>query len=177
MRVLKWMPGLLAAILAMATLLFLSIGRERSWELIAGSADRGRIDVLHVERSPTANDALAATPPLAADPDIVLPAFEEDEAALMQRLAGRIAAVDPLARRVDDGSIPGHLRYVTHSPNMRFPDYVTIEAFSLEDGRTGIVAYAAAQLGQYDFGANRRRLELYFDIGPNPTTSRPADRS
>jgi hypothetical protein len=154
--------AVIVALPVLAGILFLGIGRERSWELIAGSADRGRLDLVKIERSPTANDALACTASLRDDCDFALPAFDQTPAQLSQRIAAQIEKSDSLARRVDDGSAPEHLRYVTHSPNMRFPDLVNIEIVPLPDGRYGVLAYARAQLGKLDFGANQNRLERYF---------------
>ena len=67
-------------------------------------------------------------------------------------------AADPQARRVDDGADARHLHYVTYSLAMRLPDLVSIEAVTFDDGRTGLILYARAQLGSSDFGANLRRL-------------------
>ena len=66
-------------------------------------------------------------------------------------------------RRVDDGSDPARARYVTRTPLMKFPDTNTFEAVTLENGRTGLVAYAAAQLGYSDGGNNRKRLEAVME--------------
>lgn len=152
---------LTVGIAVLVTAVFLGYGRERSWERIAGSPDLGRFDLVTVARSPTANDAIAASTGLRSDIDIELPLFEEDASVLLQTIASTITEVDPLARRVDDGADDRHLRYVTYSPGMRFPDLVNIEAISVGDGRTGIILYARAQLGRIDFGANKKRLELY----------------
>ncbi len=146
----------------LATAIFFGYGRERSWERIAGSPDLGRFDLVNVTRSPTANDAIAASTGLRPDADIELPVFEEDASVLLQTIASTIKEVDPLARRVDDGTDDKHLRYVTYSPGMRFPDLVSVEAISAGEGRTGIILYARAQLGRIDFGANKKRLELYI---------------
>ncbi|MEM6464123.1 MAG: DUF1499 domain-containing protein [Pseudomonadota bacterium] len=155
--------ALVAAVIVVAAVVFLAVGRERSWQMIAGSADRGRFDLAEVKRSPTANDALACTPGLRDDCDFELPRFDAAPSDLADRIALQIETVDPLARRVDDRSDIGHLRYVTYSPNMRFPDLVNIEIVPVDEDRVGVVAYAHAQLGRLDFGANRARLERYFD--------------
>ncbi|WP_169054320.1 DUF1499 domain-containing protein [Nitratireductor sp. XY-223] len=154
--------AIVAAIILCAALVFLVYGRERSWLLVAGSPDRGRLDLVEIRRSPTANDALACTGGLRGNCDLELPALDAPPQAIADKLAGRIEAVDPLARRVDNGDDPTHLRYVTYSPTMRFPDLISIELVSMDDGRTGVIAYARAQLGRLDFGANLERLKLYL---------------
>ncbi len=154
---------LIAGALVLTAIVFIGYGRERSWERLAGSPDRGRFDLMTVSRSSTPNDAVAASAGLRADADIVLPVYDAGASALLQRIAATIESSDPLARRVDDGADSSHLRYVTYSPGMRFPDLISIEAVAMEDGRTGLILYARAQLGRSDFGANLRRLRVYLE--------------
>ncbi|MCP4319242.1 MAG: DUF1499 domain-containing protein [Hyphomicrobiales bacterium] len=155
--------AIIAVIIVAVAVIFVAVGSERSWALIAGSPDRGRLEFASLERSPTANDALACTQGLRDDCDITIPAFDIAPPELAERIARHIEIADPLARRVDDQSAPDHLRYVTYSPTMRFPDLVNIEIVQMQDGRTGVLAYARAQLGEIDFDANSERLKRYFD--------------
>ena len=145
---------------------FILIGRERSWELIAGSPDTGQYDFDTAQRSATSNDALACSPGLCTEPDFEIGAFDDAPAIAIERLSQaierlsqRLLASDPLARRVDDRKNPAKARFVTHSPLMRFPDVIHLEARAMPDGRTGIMAYAKAQLGKSDMGKNRDRLK------------------
>lgn len=163
MKTLVAAVSILAAFIALVAIVFLVIGRERSWVLIAGQPDRGRLDFNTLKRSPTANDALACTTGLHDGCDFELASYDTTPADLAGRIARQVEKTDPLARRVDDGSSPEHLRFVTHSPNMRFPDLVNIEIVEMDGGGLGIMAYARAQLGRIDFGANRARLKRYFD--------------
>ena len=178
MKVFLIVLAILIGLFAVTAVLFVGYGREKSWERLAGPPDGGRIDLVSVQRSSTANDAMAATAGLRPDADIVLPVFGGPPAALMSQIARQIEANDWLARRVDNGEDPFHMRYVTYSPTMRFPDLVSFEAISLGDGQIGLIAYARAQLGRFDFGANRRRLELYLatvDATPqSPAVAAPA---
>jgi uncharacterized protein (DUF1499 family) len=152
---------LLSAILLVGAVIaaFLLNGRERSWEMIAGSPDRGQRDFSLNQRSATANDALACSPGLCSEPDFEIPPVEDAPAIAIERLSQRLLAADPLARRVDDREAPSKARFVTYSPLLRFPDVIHLEARSMSDGRTGIMAYARAQMGEGDFGKNRARLE------------------
>ena len=154
--------AIVLALTVLAGIFFVVTGREKNWERIAGSPDRGRLDFANLKRSATANDAIACTDGLRDDCDFTIPIYDEPQQQLSDRLAARIEAVDPLARRVDDGSAPDHLRYVTYSPNMRFPDLINIEIVPLQNGRQGILAHARAQLGRRGFSANRQRLESIF---------------
>ncbi|MDA4847303.1 DUF1499 domain-containing protein [Hoeflea poritis] len=162
MKTLLVAVAVVAAIILCAAIVFFAYGREKTWMRLAGSPDRGRLDLVEIRRSPTANDALACTARLRDDCDFEVPAIDAAPADIAARLAGRIEDADPLARRVDDGDDPAHLRYVTYSPAMRFPDLISIELVPLDDGRTGVIAYARAQLGRLDFGANLERLKLYL---------------
>ena len=152
----------LVALAGIAVLAFVLIGRESCWEWVAGSPDRGQHDFSAGARSPSPNDALACSPGLCETPDFEIAPVDETPQAAIARLSQRLLAGDPLARRVDDGSDPARARFVTHSPLMRFPDVIHLEARALADGRTGLMAYAAAQLGSSDMGKNRARLETLF---------------
>jgi len=153
-----------AALIGVIVLAFVLVGRERSWELIAGSPDQGQYDFAAAQRSATPNDALACSPGLCAKPDFILEPVDDEPAAAIATLVQKLLASDKLARRVDDGSNPAIARLVAYSATMRFPDVIHLEARPLADGRTGLLAYSAAQLGKSDFGVNRARLEALFDI-------------
>ncbi|MCY0147984.1 DUF1499 domain-containing protein [Hoeflea sp. G2-23] len=153
-----------AALIGIIVLAFVLVGRGRSWELIAGSPDRGQYDFAAAPRSSTANDALACSPGMCAKPDFNLEPVNDAPAAAISNLVQKLLASDDLARRVDDGNNPATARIVTYSPTMRFPDVIHLEARPLADGRTGLMAYSAAQLGKSDFGVNRARLQALFDI-------------
>ena len=142
---------------------FVLIGRERTWELFAGSPDRGPRDFSANRRSPTPNDALACSPGLCEKPDFEIAPLDDAPAIAIERLSQRLFNSDPLARRIDDRKDPARARFVTYSPLMRFPDLIHLEARAMPDGRTGIMAYAAAQLGKSDMGKNRLRLEALFN--------------
>ncbi|MEM9106127.1 MAG: DUF1499 domain-containing protein [Pseudomonadota bacterium] len=163
MKTLLFIAATIVALIIVVGIIFTITGRERNWERIAGSPDRGRLDFSNLTRSPTGNDALACTTGLGEGCDMTLPSFPAPLEQLAQKLANRIESVDPLARRVDDGTAPEHLRYVTYSPNMRFPDLINIEIVEMPEGNLGIQAYVRAQLGSDDFGANRKRLTTIFE--------------
>jgi uncharacterized protein (DUF1499 family) len=159
----KTILWIFVALVAIASVLFFYvIGPEKSWEMMAGSPDRGPYDFTAAERSSTANDALACTEGLCENPDFLIAAFDDAPEIAIERLSQRLLSSDELARRVDDRSNPAKARFVTHSPIMRFPDMIHLEARPLPNGRTGIMAYAQAQLGTDDLGKNRERLEALF---------------
>ncbi len=152
----------LVSLVGIVLLAFVLIGRERCWELLAGSADRGQHDFNKGSRSSTPNDALACSPGLCENPNFEIAPVDDAPQVAIKRLSQRLLRMDPLARRVDDRTDAARARFVTHSPVMRFPDIIHLEARPLPDGRTGLMAYARAQLGNSDLGKNRGRLEALF---------------
>tara|TARA_R110002020_G_scaffold16307_19_gene57712 strand:- start:3526 stop:4023 length:498 start_codon:yes stop_codon:yes gene_type:complete len=146
---------------------FVLVGRERSWVMIAGSPDRGPRDFSANLRSSTPNDALACSPGLCDNPDFEIAPVDDAPPVAIAQLSERLLGNDPLARRIDDRSDPARARFVTYSPLMRFPDMIHLQASPLPDGRTGLMAYSAAQLGKSDLGKNRARLEALFVMPPD----------
>lgn len=153
--------GILAFI-GVVLIAFVMIGREKSWELIAGSPDIGPRDYSTDGRRAAPNDALACSPGLCENTDFEIAPVDEAPAAAIATLVKRLMNIDPLARKVDDGQDPTRARFVTYSPTLRFPDVIHLEATTLPNGQTGLMAYAAAQLGSSDMGKNRARLENLF---------------
>lgn len=158
------MGSILAAVailLALAAIGFVGYGRERTWERLAGSPDPGRYDFAGAPRSKTPNDALACSPGLCAAADFVLPTYAMTPADLVAHASETLSRIDPLARRVDDGSDPAYARFVTFSPLMRFPDAIDIAAEALPGAteESGLKVYARARLGSSDLGKNRQRIE------------------
>ncbi|MBC7281341.1 DUF1499 domain-containing protein [Hoeflea sp.] len=158
----KTIALVLVSLIGIVLLAFVLIGRERSWEWIAGSPDSGQHDFSTGARSATPNDALACTAGLCENPDFEIAAVDDAPQVAIERLSQRLLKMDALARRVDDRTNPAKARFVTHSSMLRFPDVIHLEARPLPDGRTGLMAYARAQLGKSDLGKNRARLEALF---------------
>lgn len=151
----------IVAIAAAAGIFFVTYGRARTWEMVAGKADLGPFDRTAPVRSPHPNDALLCTPGLCdgVEVDAALPAFPVAPETLIARVDAAMKSISPDAERVDDGSDPARARYVTRTPTMGFPDTNSFEAVAMDSGETGLVAYARAKLGRSDLGNNRKRLE------------------
>lgn len=147
----------------LTALVFFFYGRERFWERVAGSPDLGAYDFVRAKRRSTPNDGLLCTPPLCGEAaDGILPEYEEAPEELIARLDKKISGLQERVRRVDDRSDPRRLRYVAHTPAMRYPDTVDIEAVMLDGGKTGLRAYGRAKIGRKDFGNNLRRLKSWL---------------
>lgn len=152
-----------AIIVTIAAVAFVAFGRDRTWQAIAGDADLGPRELTTITRTSKPHDALLCSQGLCArtTTDGKLPVFDLSPAALIAALDSAARSVDPNLERVDDGSKPETARYVTRSPLMRFPDTTWLQAVPLGDGKTGLIAYAQAQLGYSDLGANKARLEKW----------------
>jgi len=156
---------IIAAIVAAAGLVLIVMGPARTWQMMAGEPDLGWFDRSAPTRTGRPNDALFCTPGLCdgVKVDRDLPDYADPPEILIGRIDEALRAMASDVRRVDDGSDPARARYVTRTPLMRFPDTNSFEAVVLENGRTGLVAYAAAQLGYSDGGNNRKRLEAVVE--------------
>ncbi|WP_421857695.1 DUF1499 domain-containing protein [Oricola sp.] len=150
------LAGILAALIAA----FFAIGPANVWKRIAGDPDLGPFERSAPSRTGRPNDALMCTPGLCngVEIDRELPGFDLEPEALIARIDTALKETGETAKRVDDGSNPARLRYVTWTARMGFPDTNSFEAVKLPDGGTGLVAYARAQLGYSDAGNNKRRL-------------------
>lgn len=151
---------ILVGVLALAAVFFVIYGRANTWEVLAGDPDLGPFDRANPVRSARPNDALLCTPNLCdgvrADAD--LPEYDATPGELIARIEERFRASGEIMERVDDSADPARLRIVTWTPGFRFPDTNNFEAVALAKGKTGLVAYARAQIGHSDRGKNLQRL-------------------
>jgi len=60
---------------------------------------------------------------------------------------------------------------IQRSAVLRFPDIVTAEIVALGAERSSLAVYSRARYGRYDFGVNRRRVELWLSRLPAPARS------
>lgn len=150
----------LVAAIAAAGIAFVAYGRAETWALFFGDPDLGPFNRFAPARSPYPNDALFCTPGLCdgVAVDATLPEYDQLPEILISRVDAAMLSLGVPLLRVDDGVNPARARYVTFTPLLRFPDTTSFEAVLLEDGRTGLIAYARSQIGRYDQGVNRTRL-------------------
>lgn len=160
MKILLNVLGLIVALVVFTGIGFFVYGRENTWAAISGPADQGTMDLLNVQRTEKPHDALLCSPSLCDSvvADETLPTYDMSPAELIAALDSAARVVSPRLMRVDNGGDPATARYVTTSNLMRFPDTNWVQAIALDDGRTGLIAYARAQIGHSDMGANKARL-------------------
>jgi len=152
---------LVVALIASA---FFVIGPKTVWTAIAGPPDQGALDFTKLKRSTRPHDALLCTPPLCdgLTVDGQLPTYSGKPHDVLDKLQQSALSDTPLINRVDDGANPLARRYVVHTPIMRFPDTIWVEAQEMND-RTGLRLYARAQIGHSDLGNNLKRLKRWTD--------------
>ena len=90
--------------------------------------------------------------------DAPSPVFDESPEALMARLA-RIADDSPRTRILAGSPEAAHMTFLTRSLLMGYPDYTSVKAIPVGEGRSALVAYARLRFGRSDFGVNRARVE------------------
>ena len=91
----------------------------------------------------------------AARPDQVSPVFSAAPAAALEAFiaAGLSRPRVRLLRRE-----AAQAELVQRSFIFRFPDYVTVEAFAADSGRSTLAIYSRAVVGRYDFRGNEKRV-------------------
>ncbi|MEO0544461.1 MAG: DUF1499 domain-containing protein [Pseudomonadota bacterium] len=155
-----------ASLIGIAVVVFVIVGPATIWRQIYGDPDLGPFELATLERSARPHDGLLSTPgacPPSLKADGELPSFEDDPASVLTRLAEHIKALDGAPTPFSDNIANGSIRYVTWSPTMKFPDTTQFWAIPLADGKTGLVAYAKAQVGHSDFGVNLHRLKTWTE--------------
>ena len=88
----------------------------------------------------------------APSPEFALPAPE------LAQLVDEVVLAQPRTRRIAGSVEAGHMTYVTRTPLMGYPDYVSIRVFATATGAS-LAVFSRARFGHSDMGNNRRRLE------------------
>ncbi|KPB02923.1 DUF1499 domain-containing protein [Ahrensia marina] len=161
---------IIALVLFLIALAFVGYGREKSWQLFFGNADLGKIDLANIKRTKKPHDALLCsteTCQSGAKIDDSLPTYSANAEELITMIDKAFQNSSLLYERVDDGSDPAYARYVTRSSLMRFPDTNQFFAIDNADGTSSLIAYASAQIGYSDAGANLKRLKSIIGNLPN----------
>lgn len=98
-----------------------------------------------------------------SEPDRISPQFPAN-ADQLTTLFTKIMLNDGGAELVAyDEASKTHI-FKTYSPTIRFPDLTFFQAIDLENGQSTILIYAKAQLGELDFGANKKRIDRMIEL-------------
>jgi uncharacterized protein (DUF1499 family) len=161
---------IIALVLFLIALAFVGYGREKSWQLFFGNADLGKLDTANIKRTTKPHDALLCSTDACQSgvkSDDSLPKYNASAEELIKMIDKAFQNSSLLYLRVDDGSDPTYARYVTRSSLMRFPDTNQFFAIDNADGTSSLIAYARAQIGYSDAGANLKRLKSIIGNLPN----------
>lgn len=83
------------------------------------------------------------------------------EAPELARLVDRVVLEQPRTSRVAGSVESGHMTYLTRTPLMGYPDYVSIRVHATEMG-SSFAAFSRSRFGQSDLGTNRKRMEAWL---------------
>ncbi|MEM9047857.1 MAG: DUF1499 domain-containing protein [Pseudomonadota bacterium] len=93
----------------------------------------------------------------------------DDEAPIYGVVTEELArALDDFALRQRDtlriAGTPASLwmTYVQRTPQLKFPDYISVRVIALEDGRSTLSVFSRARFGYGDMGVNRMRVESWL---------------
>ncbi|MEM7300741.1 MAG: DUF1499 domain-containing protein [Pseudomonadota bacterium] len=142
---------------------FVIVGRERSFEMMAGSADLGAVPIASLKQSKRTNHALACPPEHCTDrrPDIASPIYALSVGELRDKLKTQLDK-EALLEPVGHTDNPLSDRYVQRSYWFRFPDTIQIDYIPLGDNSSTIAIYSRSQLGRKDFGVNLARIQRWL---------------
>lgn len=105
--------------------------------------------------------------------DAPAPEFALDARALAQVVDGVIQA-QPRTRLLAGGVEEGHMTYLTRTPLMGYPDYVSVRVYPTATG-AGLAIFSRARFGQSDLGKNRARLQEWMAAIEAAVRDREAD--
>ncbi|MEM9733679.1 MAG: DUF1499 domain-containing protein [Pseudomonadota bacterium] len=138
-------------------------GFEKVWERTNGPADLGLVVFETLKKGPKPNQALICPQNMcsAEDRDSVSPRYALSADAMKKAFIKSLEGETHL-HRVDDDSDPMQIRYVQHTPLLRFPDTISVRFIPLDENRSTIALYARAQVGYSDMGNNLKRLNRWL---------------
>lgn len=154
----------LLAIVAIGVIIF-AADRDGFWRRLAGDPDLGQTDFSTLKPNRKPNEGLATSEGYCPhrQPDIISPEYALPAAELAKKLDEKVSG-DPLIERVDDGSDPHKLRFVTRTPLMHFPDTMSVDVIPISKSKSTIAIHAKAQIGHSDFGNNLHRVKSWLKL-------------
>jgi uncharacterized protein (DUF1499 family) len=124
------------------------------------------IDFATLTRRSSPNDALVCPPDLCtrAAVDIAPPEYPVS-AERLRAIVAEVAAEEPrtLAWSNSPAGESDQDRYVARSRLMRFPDAVEVRIIPRGENRSTLALYSRSEIGYWDFGVNRARLERWLE--------------
>jgi len=88
--------------------------------------------------------------------------FDMDAATLAQAF-DRLALSHPNVTRLAGAPADLFTTYIARTPLMGFPDYISVRAIDLGNGRAALAVFSRARFGYSDRGVNRKRITAWLD--------------
>lgn len=146
-------------IFTLIALIYFIVGFEHVWSSISGEPSTEIIEISDVKKTPKPNQYLVCPAGFCNEvADRVSPVFNVSIDKLRQVLAN-LESKDTNFSLVNSDPKNDRQKYVMRSPFWRFPNLISIEYITLENGQSAIAIYAQAQLGQSDLGANKMFID------------------
>ncbi len=170
----KWLLGLLLAIVLALAILMAIIGRENTWAVLFGAPPAETIDFATLEPRATPNSFLVCPEGFCArrEPDRISPQYAVAPERLAELVLRVLEATDGLRRDERPRTAPAEgapsgspmqWDFIATTPRLKFPDLVTVRIMETAAGQSSLAVYGRAVYGRKDFGANQARIANWLE--------------
>ena len=84
------------------------------------------------------------------------------DAPTLAKVVDEVVSAQPRTRLVAGSVASGHMTYLTRTPIMGYPDYVSFRVYATEMGAS-LAVFSRSRFGRSDLGANRARIEAWME--------------
>lgn len=142
-------------------LLIAFYGPHKFLEQLWGNPDMGYVDIKSLRPAKRPNTALACPVDYCNKQrtvDITTDIYTVTSDVLREEII-KYFRIDKNAKMIIDPENKLSLRFVTHSPILRFPDTIQVQLIPIDKTTSTLAILASAKMGHTDFGANKARIE------------------
>ncbi len=127
---------------------------------VSGDPAVWHADPIEAARTGRPNDFLVL-PPGGAGADLASPVYDIDAATLARRVDA-VAMGAPRVKRLAGGPQELWTTYIQRSALIGWPDYISVRAVDLGEGRSALAIWSRSRFGYSDLGVNRARVETWL---------------
>lgn len=171
---LKWLLGLVLAVVLALAIVMAIIGRENTWAVLFGAPPVDLIDFATLEPRATPNSFLLCPDGVCSkrQPDRIAPQYNlpsDELAKIMRRIVEATEGLrrDDRPREATDGDTQTgpamQWDYIATTRHLKFPDLITIRILETGEGTSSLAIYGRAVYGRKDFGANQTRIATWLE--------------
>lgn len=131
------------------------------WRVLAGPEDLGDVDFAAIAAINASNAYLLCPEHVCRDAPARPPVFDRPAAELMQRAKATWTQAYRNAL-VHEDTANLKLRFVHRSAVFGLPDTIVVQFLQMSDTTSTLAIYSRSQIGAYDFGVNKRRIERWL---------------